>query len=65
MKNMKNWCKVDVRLDAAIKLYRMYLQRSKEVWDIYSEIDQAYYMFEYNIEMAYSYKDAILQLLEM
>ncbi len=62
---VEDWGNIDVRLDAAIKLYRMYLQRSKEVWDVYPEIDQAYYMFEYNIDMAYSCRDAILQLLEM
>lgn len=62
---VQNWGNIDVRLDAAIRLYRYYLKKSKDVWDIYSEIDQAYYMFEYNIKMAYMYRDAILQLLEM
>lgn len=62
---VQNWGSIDVRLDAAIMLYRHYLKNSRDVWDIYPEIDQAYYMFEYNIKMAYMYRDAILQLLEM
>lgn len=61
---MKKFVPVEVRLESAIKLFRHHQMRCKEVWDIYSEIEHAYYMFEYHHDMMLSMKSIIIILLD-
>jgi hypothetical protein len=51
------------RLGSAIWMFNHYKGLAYKCWDIYTDISDACYMFDYYMEMAETYRELILKLI--
>ncbi len=50
-------------INAVIWMFRHYQNRARDCWDIYKDIEQAAYMWDYNMGMAEMYEYVLKTIL--
>lgn len=50
-------------IDKLIYMFRYYENQAKRCFDLYTDIVDAYFMYDYNMEMAGIYEQKILELI--